>query len=382
MANIFNNPEKMVRRAGIALREYIPMLDLINHTALNPQLDNDSGGFVDVEYTPKVTANEDDHSSGPSLPDLVDITSTVVRVPATTFVSVRRKLNVKEKTYNLDDFTMKVINPSVVGMAEKIHAIFFRQAVAGFARNLVGTAGTNPSTHAHIEAALELLFDNESPENNTQAMINGTVRTSFRQLDLFKNQDYGVGDAGMSKLGDLEGVMFHALQQANTAFDRGDVTGTVLTDGVPVLAATIVHLDGWTAAAGTLKKGTRFVVAGDTQIYTTTADVTMAGNEADVPIYPGVTAALVAAGDGAAVTFEAAAKRNLVFNPDGVAGAIVSPAPLMSNSASTSFEGIGMRLSTESTLSDSSVGSLDTIQFDAYVGLEVIHPEMGVILQG
>ena len=129
-----------------------------------------------------------------------------------------------------------------------------------------------------------------------------------------------------------------------------------------------------------MKKGTRLTFAGDTTVYTVAADATIAANTATLVLTSAKTAA---AADDAAVTFKTAARQNVIFHPDGAAKAIIAPMPQRGNPSSVGvFEGLSVRTTFESSISDSNTGDSEAVLFDAFVAGEVIVPEAGVVLQG
>lgn len=340
-----------------------------------------SGGSVSVKYRPVLSANLDESSAGATTLSSTDNTQQSVLVDATNYVYIKQPITTKEATYDINAFTEEIVAPAVAGMAETIDEFFIRRIAGGFARNLSGTAGTAASTAAHIVAARKVLNDNKAPSQNRVALLGTQAESNFLQLDNFVNADYGQdGPNAMREamLARRYGISWYMDQHAGT-FDQGDVAGTVLVDGAATAGATTIHVDGFTAATGTVKEGTRFTVAGTATVYTVTADTAIANNEATLPIYPALTAN---EDNEDAITFQTAFTEDVIFNGGAVAGAIIAPAPLMGTpSAVAEYEGMSVRVTFDSSTSGSN-GAVDNVLIDAYIGCRVIRPEMGVILQG
>lgn len=346
-----------------------------------------SGGSVQVKVIAADTANTQDHTGTPSALTVTDVTESAVTVNCLHYVYIKKSLNVKEKTWELDDFTRKFTAPAMVGIANEVDQYLIRRITGGFARNLSGTAGTDPSTTSNILAARKVLQDNLVPVAPRVAILGTQAEASFLGIDQFTNRDYGEDGADALRRAALStryGVNWYVDQNVGT-FVQGDVAGTVLTNGAGTVGASSLAVDGFDAATGTVREGTAFTVAGDSTRYVVTDDTAIVSNAATLPIAPVASANIAAggtSGDNAAITFETPFTQDCVFHPGMVAGAIVAPQPLMSQSAVASFNGLSVRVSFESTISDGTVGSGDFVLYDVYCGGKVIRPEGGVIMQG
>lgn len=339
-----------------------------------------SGGSVVVKVISADTANTQNHRNNPTSLSVSDVTETSVTVDALHYIYVKKKLNTKEKTFELDDFTRKYTMPAMVGIANAVDQFMIRKIAGGFARNLSGTAGTAPSTTAHILAARKVMQDNLVPLAPRVALIGTAAEMNFLGLDQFVNRNYGEDGATSLRQAALStryGINWFVDQNVGT-FDYGYTTGTLLANGAGSPGGTSISIDGFTASGGTLNEGTRFTVAGDATVYTTTADVDVDSNAVSVGITPAIVTGWA---DNAAVTLATAYTEDVIFHPGMVAGAIIAPAPMMVNSQVAQYDGLSVRVTFDSTTSDS-VGAADFVLFDVYVGCKVIRPEGGVVLQG
>ena len=377
MANVFQNTSLVARDAAIELHGAITTAGLVSgkHEAKFAQK---VGNYVDVKVRPIMTASR---HTGSGAFGASYVSEGKVRLQIKHRAYVKVPLTGEELTFSVDDFALQVTRPAMLALAKDVDAFLIDQLVAGFARNTVGTDGTNPSTIAHLVAGYQKLFDQEAPTDNLGGIITSTAMASFLQLPQFTSRDYGDGQtAGLRNalLSQLYGINFYPNQRAGS-HDRGDIAGTVLVKGAAQTGTSII-VDGFTAATGTVTKGTRLTFAADSTIYTVAQDCTIAANTATLVL---TSAKAVAAADDAAVTFKDALKQNVIFSPDAAAKALIAPAPQRGNpSAVGVFEGISVRTTFESSISDSSTGDSEAVLFDVFVAGEVIVPDGGVVLQG
>ena len=382
MSNVFENTSLVARDAAIELH------GALTATALIPDKVEDSfaqkvGDTVSVKKRPIMTANR---HTGSGAFQTSDISEDAVDVEIQHRSYIKHKLTAQERTFEIDDFTLQVVRPAMLAIAQDVDLWFIHNVlIEGFARNVAGTEGTNPSTLAHLAAGWKTMFDSKLDPKGAKGIVNSTAAANFIQLDQFISKDYGdekTQGLRYAILSVIYGLDLYPSTSAATQ-SRGYITGTVVTDGTPVLGASTLHVDGFSAATGTMTRGTRFTVAGDTEVYTLTADATIAGSEVTLAITPVVTSDLVATDTDSSLTFKSAMTENVLFHPDAVARALVPPMPQSANPSSISdFEGVGIRVTLESTINNDDTGDGDYILFDVFVGGEVIVPEGGCILQG
>jgi hypothetical protein len=80
---------------------------------------------------------------------------------------------------------------------------------------------------------------------------------------------------------------------------------------------------------------------------------------------------------------EPATKCDVIFNPAATAKVIIAPEPQVGNPSSVqSYEGISVRVTTESSINDATSGDAEWILFDVFVGGRVLVPNAGVVMQG
>lgn len=381
MANSFEYNDEIVRDTGIILQDNLSAANLCRREVAEKKFAEKIGKTVRVKRIPDLGAANEFVTTTVS----TDVTDEFVEIELAKHFYQKIELTSDQKKFELDDFMVAVGSPAALSVAESIDSFFINEMGEGFALNLVGTAGTPPSTMAHILAGRKKIKDSRGTYKNVACIIDTTAESSFLALDQFTNADYGVDKpVGLreASLGRTHGATYFASQNAGT-HDRGDVAGTVLIDGDPGTTNTI-HMDAFTAATGTVSRGTRFTVADDTSgnVYTVTADATIASNEADLLVTPAADASIAT---DKAVTFQTAMANNLMYNINAVYGAIVAPEPFSGVPSQVAMipampgaAGLSVR---SSFFSDHSTLK-DFYLLDVYCGMQVVHPSSGTVFQG
>lgn len=143
----------------------------------------------------------------------------------------------------------------------------------------------------------KILFDNGVPMNdgNLHMELNGNLTSEALQLSAF-TQWQGAGAAGVdsmtnASLGTKFGFEVFSNQnvQTHTSGTCADATGAIDNAAGYDEGDTTIHIDSVTED-GTAKAGDILTIAGHTQQYVITADVTFTGGESDVTISPGLEA--------------------------------------------------------------------------------------------
>ena len=376
MSNTLITPTMVARDASIVANNLITVGNVIGRDKEAEFSGSKIGDSMKVTVPP-VFGDADEFTGTTSA---TNVTESEIYLTLEKHFYKRVDLTSKQKSLELNDFTRLVTIPAMRAISQSVDKYFIRNLQV-FRANLSGTVGNRPSTMAHLAAANKTLNDANISKSGRVMLIDTTVEQSLIQLSQFTSQDYGAdAPVGLrnATLGTRYGFTFITdplLGAFSRSADADDITGTVVTNGAPAVGATSVTIDGITNATGTIYAGTVFTLAGDTTRYVVRKDATIASNEATLTIYP----ALVAApGDGAVVTFEEAGYSNVAFHPNAVTGAIVAPMPLNANSSRASINGIGVRVSMDSSL----VTLSDSIVYDCFVGLRVIQPNGGCLVAG
>ena len=372
MANTLKTTDLVARDSSIILSDNLVAAQLVNRNH-EQELRKKVGDSVEIALPPIQAARDLNDDSGTTQAN--DITDTSENLQLTEWPYVKVTLGSKEKSLELNDFIVQVVNPNVLAIRDAIDAYILKVGAAGFAENLIGTDGTDPSTHAHILAGRKGLNDNQCPMANRYGVVNTTAAASFLGLDEFTSSDYGSNrPQGLKEatMGRLAGIDWFESQNV-VDHTRGDVAQATHTAAQATASTTLTMDDNGGTSVGTLYKGARFTVAGDSTVYTVVADSTAVAGVFTLTLDQVITVA-----NNVAVTWKTASTGNIIWSRNAIAAAIIAPDPLAVESSVASYNNIGIRVSMDSSLS--SMG--DTMVFDTFLGATVVQPKAGVVLQG
>lgn len=201
---------------------------------------------------------------------------------------VKFKLTDKELTYTTERMITEHIRPAAVALADNID-----QALVGLYKDIpwLSEVGGTPGV-SDLTAARKVLFNNKVPMDPAMlwGMMDGDLEAGLLNLSAF-TQHQGAGEAGVqSQVSGSIGRKYQINWFANQNVATHN-RGTALTDGVGALSAaaakgaTSIAIDG-IDTTGALKAGDTLVIAGNTQRYAITADVTASGGAATLSITP------------------------------------------------------------------------------------------------
>ena len=370
MANTFLTPTDVIRDANLILKDRALCANLVNRS-IEQEFVTKVGDTVGVKVPAIIAGSEFTTSATAS-----NVTETKVDVKIQKHFYVKVTLSSDELAMQIDDFNAAIQIPAVTGLVSKVENYLLSKISGGFARNVSGTAGTQPSTHAHIIAAEKTIFDNYGDTAAQVAIINSTAHASFKALNIMNSLDFRADAPSIlsgNGLGQTNSIQFYRSVHSGS-LARGDVAGTVLVDGGSQTGATL-NLKNFDSTAGTIYEGTRFTIAGVVgTTYTVTADTDYVASTAALPVYPSVASPA----DTSAVTFEAAFTECPVYKPAAVAAAIL-PGPGGNGAVIGNVEGMGLRI-IQSPYSTTTLAQ-DWV-WDLYVGAKVVQPAFGCIMQG
>lgn len=239
----------------------------------------------------------------------VDLSVGTVTVTFDKWYEVKFKLTDKEISLGSDAIIPLHIKPAARAIAKQVDTdLNLLLAGIPWRRDIV-----DPATVADITAVLRILADNKVDMDPGMLWmeINPKLQEQFLNLTAFSQQQ-GAGDTGVNT--QITGMLgqkfgFNIFMNQNL---RTHTSGTVVSGGVDNLgavngahaaAATSLALTGLSLTQ-TIVAGDSFSIAGHTQRYVATANLTLAGGAGTLSIAPPLTAALVGA---EVVTFEAGA---------------------------------------------------------------------------
>lgn len=374
MPNTFKVTNELAEYSALFLDSKLGLANRVSRQAQNAYAAG-KGDTVRVPIRNPLGA-ADEYVNGSGTVTATNITETEANITLSRHFYKSALLTPQNKTLDIRAFADQIVFPLVQSVAQSVDLLVARE-MRLFARNLVGTAGTAASTVAHCTAGVLKLMENKinADMGYMAAITPGTWAGLMGQVE-FKSRDYGDNKPGGLASGQLSPVSgineFFTTQNLGT-FAQGDIAGTVLVKGASQTGTSII-VDGFTAATGTVKQGTRLTFNGDTTVYTVTADATIASNETTLVIYPSKASA---ASNDAAVTFETAFKESYIYHPSCIAAAVVAPAPF-DDGTSYVFQtnGLSLRVSYQKS------GLEEKVVVDTLAGVKIIHPEGGVVFQG
>tara|TARA_R110002020_G_scaffold41325_6_gene121999 strand:+ start:3622 stop:4776 length:1155 start_codon:yes stop_codon:yes gene_type:complete len=234
-----------------------------------------------------------------------DITPETSSIVLDQWKEVKFKLSDKELAYTQQRIIEEHISPAMYAMANHVDGV-----LCGLYTDVGNGATFNASDDkalVNISACRKIQRDLGVPlDSSMSLMVDSTMENAFLNDTAF-SQHQGAGNVGVSQqqtgtIGNKLGYNIFSNQNvsAHTGGTLDDLAGTV--DGTFAKGATSVTVDALDTNGETVKAGDTFTIAGDTQVYSITADNTVSGNEMTLAISPPLA---VAPSDGAVVTFVA-----------------------------------------------------------------------------
>ena len=375
MANTLLTTDKLVLDGEIIVGDSMVMANLVNRNH-EQQFVGGIGEAIRIKGIPDMGAASTLAAEGST--SASNLTQTKVDLDIEKHFYKRITLTAEQERFDVMQFSAEVLQPALVSVTESVEKYLVRKTSAGFASQLTGTAGTAPSTIQDIVLGTKKIFDNRAPMNPLVGVIGSTAKASFQQLTQFQSVDFGQGSVDAfrrGELADILGVNWFASQNVGTV-DYDDTAGTVLLNGAGAVGDTTVSMDAFTAATGTIYAGTRFTIAGTATVYTVTKDTAIASNAAaDIPITPALTAIEA---DNDAITFKTAQTEDMIYNPRGVAAAVIAPAPLKgADSSIISVNGYSVRISIDGSISTTG----NDLLVDTFAGCRVVSDKFGTVFQ-
>lgn len=232
--------------------------------------------------------------NAPSSPQ--DMATETTSIVLSEWKEVKIKLTDKELAYTQERIINDHIEPAAYALADEID-LQLATLYADVPWQYALAAAPASTAVSDITGPRRVMFDNKVPliPGRLHYMIDGGVEQGFLQLAAF-SQWQGAADTGVSTqrrgtLGQKYGFEIFANQNAPTHTTGTASTTALLVNGAITKGATTIGLDAATVT-GTLKKGDTFVIAGNTQRYAVTGDVTASANAfANVGISPPAVAA-------------------------------------------------------------------------------------------
>ena len=336
------------------------------------------GDTVNVRLPPTYTASEFSSTTSAST-----ITQSKVPVKIEKHFYTRVDVTSAEDLENEDNFMGNIMIPGIQSIISSVEDYNVRRIVGGFyAGGLTGSAGTEITTAAQIFNAEKAIFANKGNTQNLKGLLTPTSYSNLAQLSTNTSIDYnpnGPANLAGNMIGPVGGV--NELVRSRYAGTQAVTTlaGTPVTQGTGSAGTRVtLVIDGLSNDDGDIVySGYAFTLDGLSGSFIVQEDAVV-----DTGAVTLVVKAPVAWTDGLALTAVTAIKENAIFNPAGVAIAIL---PGMSGSNTMTVRardaqgqdaGFGIRV-TESEVSTSTLNK--SFVFDCFLACQVIRPEFGVV---
>jgi hypothetical protein len=325
------------------------------------------------------------------------------------------KFTSKQLTLDIGELSERVIRPAMIQLANKVDLDL--AALYSSVPNWVGTPGEVVNSYADFAKAPERMDELGVPGDARAAALSPADHWGLlgSQTSLYMS-DVAKGAYRKGSLGEIGGVDTYMSQNIQT-HTVGDIAGTVLIDLSITTSTTTyesvkdtmqqtIHMDGFTTAAATPKKGDVFTIAGVYAVnpvtkarlpflkqFVVVSDATIATNEGDIVIYPAMiwsgafqNVSVVGVSDlnNQAVTWVGTSstgyRQNMVFHKNAFALCMVPlvKPPGAVDVARESYKGISVRLIPYYN------GSNDesAYRLDVLYGKKAIDPRLAVRLSG
>lgn len=364
MANTVLTHQMIAREAAAMLMEETPFLTTINR-AREEEFQSSVTGYkkgdtVTIKLPPDSKVYDGAVFAGGGAAD--DQTEGSVSLKVDTQKHVPLQFTAIEKALKIEDFKERFLRPAIMTLGASVHADLLSKAAA-LVPNVIGTAGTLPTTMKTWGLARARMGACLAPEGDRTAIISHDINTEMVDASkaLFHASKEIERQYLKGNMGEAQGFDFYESASLPSLTTGNKVAG-VTVSGAGQTGSTLTV--GGVLAADTFKKGQVFTIAGVYAVhpltgtalpwlrqFVVTADTTSAGATVAIPIYPAMKAAApgatvsALAANGAALTFVGAAstayRQNLTYHRDAFTTAFV-PLPVLASCEGYTFRGKGM----------------------------------------
>ena len=300
---------------------------------------------------------------------------TSVVVPMDKILTVPIQVTASDLTLKINDFYGRIIEPALQALAQDVD-----QRLAGLYVDIPYFKNTDGTTAvSNLLDARKIQSDNKVPMDRRYAIMSPLTTAALLGLDAFRALDKTGDTKGLreASLGRIFGYDFYENQNVKTHAIGSSDLGGIIDNGNIAAGSTTIHIDAL-ASADTIAKGTLLTIANNTGQYVTTADVVLASNEADFPIYPALNAAIV---DGDVVTFNPSAttsKDNLMFHRNAFSFVTAPIEPPLGGATGTTVTYNGISLNVIYSYDHDKF--LNKLTLSLLCGFKTLTPELAVRL--
>ena len=374
MPNQLITLEMIAREANMVLRNQSVAGEVFNRTHEREFPNRNRGDTIQViqphqanirEKTPGVAASAS------------DVNETSHKLTLEKHFYDQKELTQRELTLSLDDFSRRIIQPVMAGIAEQVDQYILGK-IAGIPYHWVKEAATpaNFASTTDILAARNQANKNKMPMMGRYGIVNPDNETAMLALANVAQADQR-GDGGTAferaNIGLVSGINWVMTQNIRRSPAVRPTGWLVDQASAPSRAAGLskINIDTGSNAP---EVGDVFTIAGITGPYAQfVVTEGFAGNEGELGFYPALPEAVA---DNAALTFVAPHAMDFIGTEYAISYAF---APLeavteQSYSAIDEESGISVLVQMESDLNNRA----RQIAFDVLVGAAATHPEMGL----
>ena len=352
MPNTTLTHKMIAREAAMILSEEAPFLMNVNRGRQDEFNQNiggyNKGDYVDIKIPP--VGRVFDGAQFAAGGSATDSTETSVRLQLNTQKHIALQFGAKEKLLELTEFKDRILRPQMQQLSSVVEADLIQQAVNA-TPNVVGTPGTVPTTMKTYAQARGKLQAYLAPPSDRSFLISSDANIELVDASkaLFNARAQIEQNYLKGIMGEAEGGMWYEHQSIPVITNGTQASWTI--NGASQ-TGSLLNIGGLTAA-NTIKKGTKFTIAGvfvvhpltgvattTLQQYTVTADFTAAGTTGSISISPSITPvepnknASASPANAAACTMVGAAatayRYNVLFQKDAFTVA-TAPLPVLAS---------------------------------------------------
>jgi len=299
---------KLLAQGLMALRENAVMPRLVNRDYESEAAQK--GATVTIPIPSAIA----DRNVAPNVvpPASVDSAPTQALIPLDQWREAPFHLTDKEQKESLDNVIPMQASEAIKSLVNTANQFIMSKykGVYGY----VGTAGATPFASDTVDAtnSRKVLNNQLAPLDSRRFVLDPDAEALALNLRAFQDMSFSGSAQGIveGKINRKLGFDWFMDQQVPT--HTAGVLGSIIVNGTPAIGDTVLPFDGGTATA--LLEGDIITIAGDTQTYVITADIT--ANSGNLAIAPGLQAAPA---DNAVITLKATHVVNLAFHRDAFA---------------------------------------------------------------
>lgn len=371
MANNFLTPTIIAREALMILENNLVCMGLFSRGKQVEFTQNlKVGKTVKVRQPAAFTAQE--FTSAISVQDAAEIESdlTIEKHYDVSFEITQDQLN-----YELQEFTDQLLEPAMVAIAQAVDAYLASKIVnIGYG---AGTAADPPDSLADVALVVKALDDQKVPTIGRIGILSPAAKADFLAIPQATDADKR-GDGGMAlraaEMGEFMGIQWYMSQNIPSVALAGS-SGTYVVNGAHAVGATSLTVQTGT---GTIPAGCGFTIAGDSTVYTPTADY--AGGAGSIAINPPLQVATT--GSEAITELVEGAKAhvaNFAGHGRAITAALVAPAvPPSANGAVVQNRGLSVRVVRDYNITNKK----EVVSLDVYAGAAAQQPQLGLQVFG